>query len=126
MKNKWLLFLKSFSKEKPVLSSLLQLGEVIEVDDDSIDIRFEKNYAFQYNEIKNHDNRVLIEKSIEKFYGKKFQLHLTLSERKKEIVVDKKIENSDIKGHHISAIQDEIEQEPIVKKVLEIFNAEIL
>lgn len=140
IKGEWGSFLTHFGNTKKVLVAFLELGRVVEVDDESIDIRFAPSNSFQQHELARHSNRELIEKALEEFTGVKRKLHITVEkEQKLEIpeppkddlppVEESPLGANSVEGdekHHSLSFEDEINKEPIIKKVIEIFNGEVL
>ncbi len=106
------------------------MGKLINVTDTVVDIRFAPIYSFQKMELSRAENREVIEKEMALFSGSKRTLHLTEGgedPKKRELnpsnQVVKKVAPPRIER---VALQDEIEKEPIIQKIIDIFNGEVL
>jgi len=133
IQRQWTQFLQGFARQKPVLAAWLQLGTVMEVSADSIDIQFVPTYSFQQHELSRSENREIIEREILQFSGQKLKVHLTVA-AKTETPADSagNVGSTEItqavvrQNHHQRAIEDEIKREPIIAALLEKFNAEVI
>jgi len=124
----WTRFLQQFARQKPVLAAWLQLGSVMEVTADSIDIQFVPTYSFQQHELSRSENREIIEREIFQFSGIKLKLHLTVG-AKVELTPEQAaapIEPVTRQTFHQRAIEDEIKREPIIAALIDKFNAEVI
>jgi hypothetical protein len=123
IKTFWPAFLDHLIHERPNMGSFLSLACAFHSGEDTIDLKFSSAYRFQYLEITRNNNRDEIEQHLKKFAGRKLQLNITIE--------SKPIENHQqnfVKaiGNVPSTIDDEIEREPIIKTVLDIFDGEVL
>ncbi len=134
IQQEWTRFLQHFARQKPVLAAWLQLGSVMEVTADSIDVQFVSTYSFQQHELSRSENREIIEREIFQFSGEKLKIHLTVAAK-----IDTPADGGAGSGsapemnqtvmrqsHHQRAIEDEIKREPIIAALIEKFNAEVI
>lgn len=77
-------------------------GELIEFRDGELIVGFKQDAAFQYETSKRSQNKVEVERELEEALGQKIGIKMVLFEK-------------DLKGKQM---------EPIIKKAIEIFNAE--
>lgn len=123
IKTFWPAFLDHLIHERPNMGSFLALACAFPVGADAIDLKFSSAYRFQYLEIVKKQNKDEIEQHLKNFAGRELLLNITIE--------NKPIENHEqnyIKaiGNVPSTIDDEIEREPIIKAVLDIFDGEVL
>lgn len=119
----WPSFLDHMLKDRPNLGSLLSMGYVASCSEITISIKFPSSNSFQFQEVTKKQNRDQIERYLFEFTGRKIELHITV-ETKKPDVQERRFLNE--QGQMPSTINDEIEKEPIIQAVLDIFDGEVL
>jgi hypothetical protein len=119
----WPAFLDHLIHERLNIGSFLSLACPFHTSTDTIDLKFSPAYRFQYLEVTKKNIRDEIEQILNKFAKRTLQLNITIE--------SKPIEN----GQNTfmksiakipSTIDDEIEREPIIQTILEIFDGEVL
>lgn len=110
-------------KEHPKLGSFLSLASIGSVSSDVIELKFCANYRFQYMEVSKRQNRNEILRLLQQFTGNQLDLQITL-----DVNAAKQENTNYIKqiANIPPSIDDQIEKEPIIKTILEIFDGEIL
>lgn len=121
----WPSFLESLMDERPNLATFLSVAYVASVTDNSVDIRFSGRYGFQFAEITRKSNRDIIEKMLATFTGKKMDLHITREREKKE-ETEQAESPTPQKSSYTPSLRDDMENEPIIKTVIDVFDGEIL
>ncbi len=123
LKDRWTSFLELLLREHPNLGSFLSLASISSVSTDGIELKFSADYRFQYMEVTKKQNRNEIIRLLEMFTGHMLDLQITL-----DVNAAKQEDTNYIKqiGNIPSTIDDQIEKEPIIEAVLEIFDGEIL
>ena len=121
----WPAFIEKLMEDRPNLGTFLSLAYIATYTDHSIDLRFEKQFGFQFSEITRKNNREIIEKKLAAFAGKQIDLHVTIEKQPEEKT--KKSKNTAAKKltRHPS-LDDDIANEPIIQNVIDIFDGEIL
>lgn len=119
----WPAFLDHLIHERLNIGSFLSLGCPFHTAADTIDLKFSPAYRFQYLEVTKKNIRDEIELILKKFAKRELQLNITIE--------SKPIENSQntfmqSMGKIPSTIDDEIEREPIIQTILEMFDGEVL
>jgi hypothetical protein len=123
IKTFWPAFLDHLIHERLNIGSFLSLACPFHTSADTIDLKFSPAYRFQYLEITKKNVRDEIVQILKKFAKRDLQLNITIE--------SKPIENSQNAFMHSmskmpSTIDDEIEREPIIQTILEIFDGEVL
>lgn len=124
-KTLWPKFLEVLMNERPNLATFLSVAYVASITDQTIDIRFAPQYGFQFAEITRKRNRDTIDSMLTCFAGKKYDLHIT-REKPQEPKVSEP-EAPTVKVESITpSLQDDMQNEPIIKTILDVFDGEIL
>lgn len=113
----WPRFLEALQRERPILGHYLRVAQVASLSDNAIDVRFPRACNAQFAELTKNKNREEINRIVKEILGESVDLHITLEAAGPEPVRAKK--NS-------LSINDEIEHEPIIKSVLDIFDGELI
>ncbi len=122
----WPGFLEILMKERPNLATFLSVAYVASITDNSIDIRFASRYGFQYAEITRKRNRDTIQNMLAEFAGKNYDLHITREREQKPAVKETDIPKPPPGTSFTPSLRDDIENEPIIKTILDVFDGEIL
>ncbi len=89
---------------------------------DTLDLRFPARCSFHFAEITRKNNRDVIAKKLTAFAGRKIDLHITIEKRK-----ESGNETPPAAAERVSpSFQDDMENEPIIKNVLDIFDGEVV
>ena len=108
--------------DRPHIGTFLALATVAGHTDSSIDLVFKQNFAFQFSEVNKKQHREEIAKMMHAFIGRPVEVLMTLDAKRKE-----KPEIKHAKPEaHAAAIESEIEREPVIGTVLDIFDGEVL
>ena len=125
IESNWSLFVNSLIKEKTNIGTFLSLGHVNNATNDSIDLRFGKEYSFQFSEIMKKHNRSYLQSKLSTFFGRNIDLHISLdNEKSKPVDEEERTKNDSIHLH--PSLSEDIIKEPIIKNILETFNGELL
>ncbi len=122
---RWPAFIERLMEDWPNVGTFLSMAYIAESTDHSIDLRFEKQFGFQFSEITKKNNREIIEKMLVAFAGKHIDIHITIEKQEagKKDTSKKAIEE---KEHIPPSLEDDIVNEPIIQNVIEIFDGEVL
>jgi hypothetical protein len=101
------------------------MAYIAESTDHSIDLRFEKQFGFQFSEITKKNNREIIEKMLAAFAGKHIDIHITIEKQEAE-KKDTSVKAIEEKEHIPPSLEDDIVNEPIIQSVIKIFDGEVL
>jgi DNA polymerase III, subunit gamma and tau len=113
----WPRFLEALQRERPMLGHYLKVAQVASLSESAIDVRFPRTCNAQYAELIKNKNREEINRILKEIMGASVDLHITLEAGGPVVVQAEK--NS-------LSINDEIEHEPIIKNVLDIFDGELI
>ena len=122
VEKRWGAFLETFMHDRPNMGAFLSLATVIGSTESSIDLSYGPHLKFQFGEISKKASRDEIGKMLNTFMGRTVTLGITLEAGKPE----KEVPNYISSVPHALAIESEIEHEPIIQAVLDIFDGEIL
>lgn len=123
LKNKWTTFLELVLKDHSNLGSFLSFASISSVSSDVVELKFSGDYRFQYMEVTKRHNQNEISRLLQEFVGHNVDLQISLdanAPRDEDTNYIKQI------GNIPSTINDEIEKEPIIQTILDIFDGEIL
>jgi DNA polymerase-3 subunit gamma/tau len=121
----WHGFIDLLMQERPNLGTFLSMASIISSSPDAVDARFAALYQFQFGEITRKANRDFITKLLTRFAGRPIDLHITL-EKKHADETGHPIDKPPITDRHSPSLDDDMQNEPIIKNVLDIFNGEIV
>ncbi len=113
-------------EDRPGLGSFLSMAHVAAVSAKNLDIRFPARCSFQFAEVTKKANREFVEKTLARKAGKPLDLHITLEKAKKEDTSEAADKPSAVSRHMLPSLEDDIENEPIIKNVLEMFDGEVI
>jgi DNA polymerase-3 subunit gamma/tau len=119
----WTSFVDFMLKDRPNVGSFLAMSYLSGATGTSLDVRFPSSYRFQFVETTKKHNRDLIENLLYQFTGSKYELHITLETTRTDAQERQLL-------HQLVAmplsINDEMDREPIIKTILDIFDGEVL
>ena len=123
IKSTWPAFLDVLLRDRPNLGSFLSLAYIAASTQDSIDLKFGPGYRFQYMEVTKKNNREEITQMLCTFLGAPIELRIALDTKAPESDEQNYIKQI---GNIRSTIHDEIEKEPIIQTLLDLFDGEII
>lgn len=120
IKDAWGEVIREIKKDSAVTGAFLMEGEPIALKNDLLTIGFNEDFKFHKEQIEEKENKELIQKALNKVFGKEFTIEcrLTNTPREKPEAVAQK--------ETVMSEEEFIEEEPVVKEVLDIFGGEIL
>jgi DNA polymerase-3 subunit gamma/tau len=125
LKAQWPKFIEMLVNDRPNLGTFLSMAAIVSATTDSIDLRFAHNYIFQFAEITKKGNREAVEKKLNQFAGYPVNLRLTL-EKKKEDPAAAGVQPTPFSRVMSASLEDDMETEPVIKNVIDIFKGEIV
>lgn len=119
----WPELMDLLSKERPSLSAFLSQAKVLSGSSSSVDLKFPSGCGFPYREVTKRQNHEDIKRLLSQFVGIAVEINITLDTSVQENGEQNYFNNQ---PGAPSNINDEIEREPIIKSILEIFDGEIV
>jgi len=119
----WPVFLELLQRERPMLGYYLRVAYVTSRCGNSVDVRFPYSCQVQYAEVIKKKNRDEINRVMQKFTGVMEDIHITI-EAKPETARESS-EAQPVPTASLS-INDEIQREPIIQNILDIFKGDII
>jgi DNA polymerase-3 subunit gamma/tau len=118
----WPEFLEHLKRDRPTLAYHLSSAFVVSATNKSVDVRFPKAFHFQFSEVLKKKNRDEIQEKLDEFAKGPVELHITLEQAG---------DPPQAKGPAVQvktpmSINNEINNEPIIKSVLDIFDGSVL
>jgi DNA polymerase III subunit gamma/tau len=123
VKSVWPSFIESIMRDRPNIGTFLSLAAIAGSSDSSIDLTYQQSLKFQFGEMTKKINRDEISRLLKLFIGRPIDVHITLDTAKTEGEARNYINHT---GPAPLVIDNEIEREPIIQSVLELFDGEIL
>ncbi len=120
IKDAWGEVIKEIKKDSAVTGAFLMEGEPIALKNDLLTIGFNEDFKFHKEQIEEKENKELIQKALNRIFGKDFTIECRLTNTPRE-----RPEAVAQKGMVMSK-EEFIEEEPVVKEALDIFGGEIL
>lgn len=118
-KKEWRDFIDDLLVKRPKLGSLLSPASFILSSEHILELQFPSHCKFQFNEVSKKQYREEIIKFLEEYFNKKFDLRIVISNENKDFAPYPPTDLS-------LAINTEIEDEPTIKNVIEIFDGEFI
>lgn len=118
----WQPFLESLMRDRPNIGTFLSQASVRGGSGSSIDLAYSPKLKFQFSEVTKKSVREEIDRAFNAFLGRPIEVHITLDAETTD----------DGNGKHgeqnppPTGIDNEIEREPIIQSVLELFDGEII
>lgn len=121
----WPVFVEKIIEEKQNLGTFVSMGYIASHNDHSIDLRFGKQFGFQFAEVTRKNNRAFLEKKLETVMGRPVELHIT---REKEDGLGQKpeIKVAHDTGMRHPSLEDDMANEPVIKSVIELFDGQVI
>ncbi|MCX7727777.1 MAG: hypothetical protein N2053_13135, partial [Chitinispirillaceae bacterium] len=119
LKKWWHNFIDNLLVKRPKLGSLLSPASLISFSEHIIELQFPSHCKFQFNEVSKKHSRDEIIRFLEEYSGKRLDLRIVISYESNKL-------DSAVATNLSLAIDNEIENDPIIKNVIEIFDGEII
>jgi DNA polymerase-3 subunit gamma/tau len=119
----WPKFLEALLRDRPKLGSFLSLATVAGWTAHTIDLRFSPEQRFQYHEVNKKPHRDEIIEVLHGLTQREFDVRMTLETEMPGSAERKYIKQM---ANVPLTINDEIEKEPIIQAVLDVFDGEII
>ena len=123
LQSQWTVFLELLLKERPNLGSFLSMASICSISADTVELKLSSGYRFQYMELTRKNNQSEITRILTQFTGCPVELKITLDSSAPSVEDTNYIKQI---GNIPNTIDDQIEKEPIIQTILEIFDGEIL
>ena len=121
----WPKFIERLIEERPHLGTFLSLAHSEECAESSIDLRYESQLEFQFLQVTKKDNRQIIQKILDSFAGRHIDLHIVIDKKDHKKQEDKK-KPANKKVHMHPSLEEDMENEPIIKNVIDVFDGKVL
>jgi len=125
IKKQWPAFLEALMRDRPNIGTFLSLAIIVGSTESSIDLCYPQKMKFQFGEMTKKQNREEIIKALTEFLGRLFEVHITLSTPEKAGDQGPAAGNQHTQSN-IPILDNEIEREPIIQAVLDLFDGEII
>ena len=122
VKKQWSAFLELLMRDRPTIGTFLSLATIVGSSESSIDLSYPPKLKFQFGEMTKKQNRDEIIKMLTAFMNRPIEVHITLSAEKAEELGQNHVHPSPLAPN----LDNEIEREPIIKAVLDLFDGEII
>ncbi len=123
--NIWEKIMLEIQIKKKTIWALLRDAKLLNLDDNEVVLEFPGNYLIHKERLEKPGEMRIIEKCIEKIIGKKIQVRLTISKNGRKIR-GKDIKREILEKNRGGKIEDDVINEPMVKKTIEIFDGSIV
>ncbi|MDD5674758.1 MAG: hypothetical protein PHC61_11380, partial [Chitinivibrionales bacterium] len=116
----WPDFLDMMMHHRPTLATFLAVATIASSSDTIVDIRFSSAYKFHFTEVTKKPNRDEIVKTLREFTGRPLDIHITIEP------AGNRPGPAPSAPTPLASLNDEIEQEPIIKSILKTFDGEVI
>ncbi|HEX7510992.1 MAG TPA: hypothetical protein VF335_06805, partial [Chitinivibrionales bacterium] len=121
--SQWPSFLELLQRERPMLGHYLRVAYVTAHNGNSVDVRFPYSCQAQYSEVIKKKNREEIDRVMKKFTGALEDIHLTIEAKPENFHEPGPVQTASSAS---LSINDEIQREPIIQNILDIFKGDII
>jgi DNA polymerase-3 subunit gamma/tau len=122
LRSRWPQFMEQLVRDRPTFGYHLGAAVVVSSTAASVELRFPKVFHFQFSEVIKKKNRDDIQKKLNEFAGTDVALHMTLEAAGEPLPAGTVVPAAPVS----LSINDEIDREPIIKTVLDIFDGAVL
>ena len=122
VKKQWPAFLELVLRDRPNLGTFLSCAAISGSSESSIDLCYSSKLKFQFGEMTKKQNREEIIKMLSAFMDRPIEVHMSLSAEK----ADDSGRNFIQPAPCAPILDNEIEREPIIQAVLDLFDGEII
>jgi DNA polymerase III subunit gamma/tau len=123
IKSKWPAFIETIMRDRPNIGTFLSLATVAGSSESTIDLTYPHALKFQFGEMTKKPNRDEIVRLLKAFAGRQIEVRITLDAAGAENAGQNYIKHQ---GFAAAPIESEIEREPIIQSVIELFDGEVL
>ncbi|ODS31102.1 MAG: DNA polymerase III gamma/tau subunit [Candidatus Scalindua rubra] len=124
--NVWNKVMTEIQAKKKTVWALLKDAKILNIDDSEVIVEFPKNYVIHKERLEKPAEKRIIEGCLEKVTGKKFHVRLAISKNGREIN-NENMRHGIIQKNKDEGIEDDdVKNEPMVKKTIKIFNGSIV
>jgi DNA polymerase-3 subunit gamma/tau len=122
IKKQWPAFLELLMRDWPNLGTFLSLATIVGSSESSIDLSYSPKLKFQFGEMTKKQNREEIIRMLAVFMNRPIEVHIALSAEKAEEHGQNAVQPAPL----APVLDNEIEREPVIQAVLELFDGEII
>jgi len=112
--------------EKKTIWALLNGARVLNIDDNEAVVEFPGNYLIHKEKLEKPEEKRIIESCLEKVTGKKIQVKFTISKNGHKITNNKDGKHGLVQERKHKGLEDDVKNEPMVKKTIEFFDGSIV
>ena len=124
--NTWDKVMAKVQAEKKTVWALLNGARVLNIDDNEAVVEFPGNYLIHKEKLEKPEEKRIIESCLEKVTGKKIQVKFTISKNGHKITNNKDGKHGLVQERKHKGLEDDVENEPMVKKTIEFFDGSIV
>jgi len=124
--NTWDKVMVEVQAEKKTIWALLSGARVLNIDNKEAVVEFPKNYLIHKERLEKPDEKRIIEGCLEKVTGKKIQVKFTISKNGHKATNIKGSKHGLVQERKRKEVEDEVKNEPMVKKTIEFFDGSIV
>jgi DNA polymerase III gamma/tau subunit len=124
--NTWDKVMVEVQAEKKTIWALLSGARVLNIDNKEAVVEFPKNYLIHKERLEKPDEKRIIEGCLEKVTGKKIQVKFTISKNGHKVTNIKSSKHGLVQERKRKEVEDEVKNEPMVKKTIEFFDGSIV
>ena len=124
----WPRFVETMIHDRPHIGSFLSLAHIVASGETSLEIQFGVEFKFQFGEITKKGHRDEIVKKLSDLAGTAVDLRITISTEPSSghLSTAPTVTSTQPEAPVHVSISDAIEQEPVIQKVLDVFDAEVI
>ena len=124
--NTWDKVMIEVQAEKKTIWALLSGARVLNIDDNEAVVEFPRNYLIHKERLEKPEEKRIIEGCLEKVTGKKIQVKFTISKNGHKITNIKGSKHGLVQERKHKGLEDDVKNEPMVKKTIEFFDGSIV
>ncbi len=124
--NTWDKVMIEVQAEKKTIWALLSGARVLNIDDNEAVVEFPRNYFIHKERLEKPEEKRIIEGCLEKVTGKKIQVKFTISKNGHKTTNIKDSKHGLVQEKKHKGVEDDVKNEPMVKKTIEFFDGSIV
>ena len=124
--NTWGKVMVEVQAEKKTIWACLNGARVLNIDDNEAVVELPSNYRIHKERLEKPEEKRIIEGCLEKVTGKKIQVKFTISKNGHKVTNNTGGKHGLVQERKHKEVEDEVKNEPMVKKTIEFFDGSIV
>jgi hypothetical protein len=120
---RWQEFIDTLMADRPNVAAFLGLAKIVSTGKESVDLRFQSSFKFQFNDITRKETREYLSGKLKAFFRRPIDIHITIEPAGHAAAAPQRQLTTEKPAR---SLDDDMENEPIIRTVVEAFDGEIV